>query len=184
MKKIKTILIVLLLAIVSLFGFVGCVSSSQSELQSKIDELQSRIEELEEQIRERDERIKELEKENVGTLYTLQEAYDNGYLTKEDLEQIAYHVNENELSGTLDSKIERAIKEAEADIWRNRANHPEPEATAEEFTIEKYFGVYGRCYVVGIDNVYIGYPANGNRFLVDGVEFYTLYYYIKVWKID
>ena len=81
MKKINTILIVLILAIVSLFGVVGCESSSQNELQSKIDELQSRIEELEEQIRERDERIKELEgeiKENQNNEYINYEVASEG----------------------------------------------------------------------------------------------------------
>ena len=186
MKKIKTILIVLLLAIVSLFGFVGCESSSQSELQSKIDELQSRIEELEEQIRERDERIKELEKENVGTLYTLQEAYDNGYLTKEDLEQIAYYHNDRKsYPQTLDEAIAEKIKETAASERRRQDKYLSDKAKAEDFVLVKYYGNYNGSYTVMMNEPYDEYPADIRDVWedIDGVRIhYTSYGDIVVWR--
>ena len=114
MKKLCTIFIALFLGIVMAFGAVGCNADS-SEFQKKIDDLQSQIaeledklgerdatiEELNEQIKKQEEKIEQLEKEleeekmngkePVGSLYTLQEAYDNGWLTQEELLSIAYY---------------------------------------------------------------------------------------------
>ena len=186
MKKINTILIVLILAIVSLFGFVGCESSSQNDLQSKIDELQSRIDELEEQIQERDDRIKELEEENMGKFYTLQESYDNGFLTKEDLEQIAYLVN-NELSypQKLESDIENAIKDAAAYEMRNRKIEPYLDASADGFTIVRYCGVYSGNYVIIMRNDYDIFPTDVPSYWkeIGGVQFHFVGYdSIVVWR--
>lgn len=46
-----------------------------------------------------------------GNFYTLEEAYNNGLLTKENLEEIAYYVNDQlKYPEELDSKVEKKIK--------------------------------------------------------------------------
>ncbi|MBR7186314.1 MAG: hypothetical protein IKD43_02345 [Clostridia bacterium] len=117
--------------------------------------------------------------------YSLSRAYELGILTKADLQTIAfYNSGRGEYEETLDPQIATAIKEMEAASLRNRENHPIPEATADDFTIEKYLGTYSGCYVLAMDNIFTAYPANGNSYSVAGVEFHTLYYYIGVWKVD
>ena len=116
MKKIKKVLIALVLAIVMVFGVAGCNAGAHNELQSTIENLQSQIAEMEdrlaemedqlrerdttiedlnEQIKKQDEKIEELEKElaekTVGAFYSLQEAYDNGFLSYDELQSIAYY---------------------------------------------------------------------------------------------
>ena len=177
MKKISGILIALLLAVISLFGFVGCVSSSQSELQSKIEELQSRIEELEEQIQERDERIKELEEENIGTFYTLQEAYNNGILTKEDLKVIAT-TPRLELA---DITIKQAIIK---DYLKMFLEHTQSyhDATVEDIYIYKYFGDYNGAIVIQITEVFVEYPAVMMEYTVADIVIEYSGPEILVWK--
>ena len=56
-----------------------------------------------------------------GNFYTLEEAYNNGLLTKENLEEIAYYVNDQlKYPEELDSKVEKKIKSpsVSADIYR------------------------------------------------------------------
>ena len=117
--------------------------------------------------------------------YTLQEAYDRGYLTKEDLEQIAYYIN-NGLScpEPLDSSIEDAIKESAAYEMRNRETHPYPEATADDFTILNYYGSYSDCFVVSMNDCYDLFPADVPNYWeeIGGVQFHiTNYNKIRVW---
>ena len=52
---------------------------------------------------------------DMGAFYTLQEAYDGGFLTKDDLETIAYYLNEGiAYPEALDSRTDQAIREAAA----------------------------------------------------------------------
>ena len=66
MKKIKIALIALFLGIAMVFGVAGCNKEPAKSPK---------------------------EEETMGTFYTLQEAYDNGWLTKADLMSIAYYHN-------------------------------------------------------------------------------------------
>ena len=197
MKKINTILIALLIAVISLFGFVGCESSSQNDLQSKIDELQSKIEELEEQIRERDERIKELEGEKMGAFYSLQDAYDNGWLTQEDLKSIAYYhnggrvYNETIMNETyvpqpktpeiLSTETELKIKRAAAKDYRD--NYNITDAEAEGFTIVEYDGTFGECIAIMKEDTYTGYWGSEEMPNIAGVIFYyNSSNHITIWR--
>ena len=132
-----------------------------------------------------------------GTFYTLQEAYDNGYLTREDLMSIAYYKNggrrynesimpENyapipkdpeELSESTSLRI---CSTAAAD-WN--AEYPDDDATAEDFWIDYYYGTYGNCVAVMMrDNlsgttgvVWIGIVADVSFSYNSGKE-------IRVWR--
>ena len=171
-----------------------------AELQQQLDELQqsvetkdSEIEDLNEQIENQNKRIEELLRElrnelSVATnLYSLQESYDRGYLTKEDLEQIAYYIN-NELSylQPLESSIEYAIKEAAAYKIRNREKEPFPDATADGFTIVEYYGNYSDSFVVRMRDDYDLHPSDVSSYWIEigGVQFHFVGYdRIAVWRV-
>lgn len=197
MKKILGTCIALFLGVVMMFGVVGCNADTQKELQNTIDELQSRIEEMEdrlaemeEQIRERDEKIEQLENEiaekSVGTFYSLQEAYDYGYLTKTDLESVANYLNEEiEYSEALDGEIENAIKEAAAYEIRNRKIEPFPEATAEGFRLTAFYGAYSDSYVIKMRNDYDNLPTDVPNYWeeIGGVQFHFMGHdRVTVWR--
>lgn len=58
------------------------------------------------------------EEKSTGQFYTLQEAYDNELLTVENLQSIAYQLNNWTLpADDLSSKIDRVIKQTEQIIY-------------------------------------------------------------------
>ena len=141
MKKSISILIVLLLVIVVLFSFVGC-NAHTDKLHSKIDELQSKLEELEEQIWQRDRRIAQLEKElrAEGPFYTLQCAYDRGWLTQEDLQTMANYHNKSILyPESLSEDITQSIKKDWAKKLNDEKAGSATEVTEEMVYIVKYY---------------------------------------------
>ncbi len=106
MKKLMSIILSICMAIT-----VGCIVSgcSNDELLQRLDGLQTELiaqgkkidevqtqntqltEKLKEMQAELDEQAKELKlKIAQGNAYTIEEAYDNGFLTIEDLKSIAY----------------------------------------------------------------------------------------------
>ena len=123
---------------------------------------------------------------NTKTLYSLEEAYENGFITKEDLWNVAYIYN-NYVNA---SEFEYDVKE----------NHPEPneflkykikkEYLKEELSdlvfasiggvnIKRYYGQYSGCYILDMDNDYVNVDLMiHDRYEIDGVVFlnYTGYY--------
>ena len=101
-----------------------------------------------------------------GTFYTLQEAYDNGYLTREDLLNIAYHNGDRECNesalqnfeptpiGELSEEISLKIRKSMAERYRDNGTFPE--ATAENIFIKNYLGCYNGYYAVRFtDNLFL-----------------------------
>ena len=99
-----------------------------------------------------------------GTFYTLQEAYDNGYLTREDLLNIAYYNGDQERNesalqnfeptpiGELSEEISLKIRKYVAERYRN--NGYNPDVTAEHVSITNYLGCYNGYYVIRyLDNL-------------------------------
>ena len=146
----------------------GKIDELQTELQAqgeKIDVLQTQNTQLTEKLKEMqaelDKQAKEIENLKLktatqGEFYSLQEAYDNGYLTKEDLENIAYYNNNKLLTypETIDETVAALIKEDAANIRRNQDKLPILDAKAEDFEILKYYGTYNGCYVVLLNEPY------------------------------
>ena len=126
--------------------------------------------------------------EPTGTfLSSLKAAYDDGFLTKEDLEQIAYYNNNHEKpEEELDSKIEQAIKEALAEEARNNEYDAYPDADAKDYEIMEYFGEYGGCYVFRADNPYGVYSDDLYVEWVEigGVRFRVTHFRIRIWKTN
>ena len=121
----------------------------------------------------------------LGNFYTLQEAYDGGMLTVEDLQIIA----ESLAKGTsvpepLSPDIENAIKEAAARNLREEEPDRFPDAKAEDFTITKYYGTYNGCVAFNIEDIYTSYPAVEVSETIAGVEFhYPTPVKIIVWSL-
>lgn len=124
-----------------------------------------------------------------GTFYSLQEAYDAGYITRADLEEIAERQNNGRFVSKeeLDEQTEQLICEDEADRLRNPEEDPYPEAEASGVRIVHYYGVYqGDCYALILNSRYeLDYPMQPveQPEFIDGIEF--MYYNplrIIIWK--
>ena len=95
-----------------------------------------------------------------GDFYTLQEAYDQGLLTVDDLKNIAYYQNgespdENFVPTaknpeTLSAETENAIKESRAYDYRNDTVSPQKDAKPNDFQVVKYLGTYNNYSAVMI----------------------------------
>ena len=122
--------------------------------------------------------------EITGVFYTMEEAYEAGYLTREDLTNIAYYHNEwVPYPETLDNSIAEAIKKTQAEDLRKNV----PEAKAEDIQIIKYYGEYNGNYAVMIDHPYGEYPTVivDEWETVGGVKFhYRGFNRIVVWVVD
>ena len=92
-----------------------------------------------------------------GAFYSLQEAYDAGYITRADLEEIAERQNNGTFvsEAELDAQIKQQILEDRAEWLRNPEEDPYPEAEASGVRIVHYYGVYqGDCYAVMLSSIY------------------------------
>ncbi|MCM1438612.1 MAG: hypothetical protein NC131_05305 [Roseburia sp.] len=88
----------------------------------------------------------------TGQFYTLQEAYDNGYITQTDLENIAYYHNgEKSYPESLDENIANSIKSD----WAKKLSDDETDSadnTVEiSVVIRGYYGTYGNCVAVIVE---------------------------------
>ena len=122
-----------------------------------------------------------------GTFYSLQEAYDAGYITRADLEEIAERQNNWRFVSKeeLDEQTEQMICEDEAERLRNLEEDPYPEAEASGVWIVHYYGVYQEdCYAVMLSG-YTSFPAEviPQWEHIDGVDIlYIDPLRIKIWK--
>ena len=153
MKKISKILIALLLVIVALFGITGCNGTVYYS-----------------------ETVK-------GSLYTFQQAYDMGYLTREDVMSIAYYYydgrkyNEGimsedyapqpkipeEINKNMAAEIKQAYLEQKAEF---------PEGDKDLVHISYYYGTYNGNIAVSIHSSYVCFdPIIEEEFYLGGVLF-------------
>ena len=121
----------------------------------------------------------------LGNFYTLQEAYDGGMLTVEDLQVIAeYHEKGVSVPEPLSPDIENAIKEVAARNLREKENIED--ATADGFWIYRYYGTYNECVAFMIRG-YILYTAEDldENEIIAGVRFhYNDPNRIMVWSLE
>ncbi|MCL2140420.1 MAG: hypothetical protein FWH42_01900 [Dehalococcoidia bacterium] len=122
--------------------------------------------------------------EITGKFYSLQKAYDDGLLSRQDLMNIASYPSSfgnAELALSVDTQL--SIKEACAESLRNRTTSPITEATADDITIEYYFGTYNNCVAVIVSNAFTLYSDALWDDVIAGVVFH---YYngnsIIIWK--
>lgn len=111
--------------------------------------------------------------------YTLQEAYDKGYLNKANLEDIATYINsENVYSELKDDAVVSLIKECATKRIREREIEPVLEAKAEGFTIIGYYGKYADWHVARVRNIYDLHPEDIPDYWreIGGVNFHITSY--------
>ncbi len=127
--------------------------------------------------------------EPQGAFYSLQEAYDAGYITRTDLEEIAERQNDwgSALKEELDPQVKQMICEDEAERLRNLEEDPYPEAEASGVRIVHYYGVYqGDSYAVMLSNIYEpAFPAVDEE-QWDHIDSVDILYFnprrIEIWK--
>ena len=120
-----------------------------------------------------------------GTFYTLQKAYDEGYLTKEEIMSIAYYHNGGRVyNEEIMSEEYTPIPKNAAYEYNSEHNH-ETKATADGFTIVHYYGTYDGAVAVIVTHSYLGdSPAVvvDNSYSVAGVIFhYWTYNHIQIY---
>ena len=126
----------------------------------------------------------------AGEFYTLQEAFDNGWLSRGDLRNIAYHrTGDGQKKGfkptpknpeVLSAETELAIKEAYAANLRERGIL---EAVADGVGVNNYFGIYNDLVTVFIYDKYSGYADVILNQTIGGIKFtYNNSNEIIVWK--
>ena len=121
-----------------------------------------------------------------GKFYSLKSAYQEGYITKDDLKSIAYYFNTyNVQRPTINSQVESAIKQVLCDEHNARYQDTEFLATPDDFSVPLYFGKYGNCYAVSVDSTHWDYTAEiiDKWEYIDGVGIhYQGHYVIEIFK--
>jgi len=121
-----------------------------------------------------------------GSLPRLEKAYKDGLLTKDDLKDLAHHVNYGiAYEGEITKETEQAIKENIVELLRESDRLPYPDFGADGVQIEKVYGCYSGSYVV-----YAEYFMHATDVPppcwteIDGIEFfYPGYFFLFVCKI-
>lgn len=116
-----------------------------------------------------------------GELFSLQEAFEEGFLTKTDLEEIAYYHNRGEeFPYLLAEKDALAIRKTVAGTVK------EPDADEKGVEIVRYYGEYNGCFAVITEDIYHEHPAvivEEYQKTVGGVVLvYGGFHEIVIWK--
>lgn len=126
------------------------------------------------------------EEKPTGKFYTLQEAYDQGLLTAQDLQGIAnYHANGTSPTGELSTEIANTIKKLAAKNMRESELTPVEDAKAADFSIIRYYGTYNDSVAIMVNDPYHDYPAvelDINETIAGVLFHYTNPNRIIVWK--
>lgn len=115
-----------------------------------------------------------------GEFYTLQEAYDNGWLSKTDLKNIAYQLNGTKPIGFTPKDKEPLSAEDERLLKNDYASRFDDGRTADDVLICGYYGQYNGFVAVIVDNGHFDVITNKE---VGGVKFtYPDSNTITLWK--
>jgi len=174
MKRLQAFLLSVILVFSLVFSACGGTTS-----ESSVESLTSSVESSEEssEVESSEEIVA------TGEFYTLEEAYEKGLLTKEDLQKIAdirkgIQSSPNE---KLSDELAAEIKEARAKELREQPDTLFPNITSEKLLI-RFLGFFNNNAVVSLTNVLEGglgvdYDVTLD---IDGVIFkFTMRYQIK-----
>ena len=122
-----------------------------------------------------------------GEFYSLQIAYDNGWISKGDLRNIAYHyAGDAQKKGFKPAPITPLSQEMELSIKESRLQEiidRHPNTVADEITIDGYFGTYDGFVAIFLGGDYSYYYAVTTTINIGGIEFtYPNSREIIVWK--
>ena len=161
MKRIFIALVTTVLSCIMLFAFVACKDNEDEK-----DKLQS-------------------------TVCGLEEAYESGLISKDELRSIAYYYNGEEAATdfvpipknpeSLSEETVLKIKKA----YYLKLGGDEKGAVIDDVGIGGYYGTYSGCVVVVINGSCVsgigGDPIYYPEYTIDGIVFYQ-YTPLKVWK--
>ena len=110
------------------------------------------------------------QKEPLGEFYSLQAAYEDGLIQKEELQTIANYHNNNQTLKLSNEQLVDTIKDLFAKEIRETSNEFSA-ITSKEIVLTKFYGEYGDCYVVLLD-----YGYNTGEYIpfdlkIDGIVF-------------
>lgn len=119
---------------------------------------------------------------NCGRLYSLQSAYELGYLSIEDLTTISDYLSNQEVFDLqIDNNIAQQVKMAYVCNLKNELNKS---IEIVDVSIERYLGTYGNCVAVVIADNLHDYPQWMRVDVVAGVSFqYTNGNDIRIYKV-
>ncbi|MFA5692415.1 MAG: hypothetical protein WC907_02265 [Acholeplasmataceae bacterium] len=116
-------------------------------------------------------------KPSNNKLYSLKDAYDSEIITKNDLKDIAYYLNDDSMPiypDELDVLTEKEIKISRLNLLKSLKDQKgkliNQDATINDITIHKYFGVYNDAYAVIIHDNYTGYGQAVTTITVGGID--------------
>ncbi|HIZ24835.1 MAG TPA: hypothetical protein H9812_05140 [Candidatus Gallimonas intestinigallinarum] len=134
---------------------------------------------------------------SVGNFYSLEEAYENGWLTRDDILSIAYYYNQGaEGNEALMGESYAPEPTAPEMLDEERANQIKrtylndviamPEGTFEHVIIRAYYGTYHENIVIHITDDYHGYDyVSEPEYEIGGVRFYDYVgALLRVWRAD
>ena len=129
-----------------------------------------------------------------GDFLWLDQAYEQGWISRDDLRNISFNYNTKNYTGVVDygadfsptwtpleplsDKTKSAIKEAYC------RKHEIPKYLYVEIAVlSEYYGVFSDCYIVDITTTCLvgGDPVYYEEYDIDGIMFYN-YHYIGVYK--
>lgn len=130
-----------------------------------------------------------------GGFYSLEEAYENGWLTQDDLKNIAYYYHDAQEVDVSDETFAPSPKdpetlsaETEYKIKRTYLNDVigKEDGSFEHVFIYGYYGTYDGNVVIAISDDYHGYDYVAEpQYNVGGVTFYQyIAAYLRVWRAD
>ena len=122
---------------------------------------------------------------SFGSFYTLQEAYDNGMISAQDLKIIADYLNSGSCpQDKLCDDILNSIRKTAVQNMRNASASSNSNVRAEDFEVI-YYGTYNGNIAVMIKNVNIQYPAVVEEIVIEvaGISFnYNIPIVIEIWS--
>ena len=129
----------------------------------------------------------------IGKFYTLQEAYEQGFLSENDLKSIAYYNNggrennEDKIGEdfvpqplnpkTIPDDIQKNIK-SDYIYYNEKLDNKTKDS---EVKIDDYYGEYNNCYVAILHGPF-AYFAVVNEFSVNGYNYSYTQSEFKVWR--
>lgn len=102
-----------------------------------------------------------------GKLYTLSEAYEKHYITKNDLIDIKNNYNNSDNKLVLDKIIELKILNDELLGLKKIIK----DAKMEDIYIFAYYGNFNNSYIIRLSDVFSEYPAVMEELNIDGILF-------------
>lgn len=105
--------------------------------------------------------------EKLGKMYTLKEAYDRKYISKNDVLSIYNNYTNTNKELTLDKIIELKILNDRLTTLKEVKN----DAMLEDISIYGYYGNYNNSYVIRLTDSFSEYPAVVRELIIDDIVF-------------